>query len=267
MNWTSLHIFYFDNNKELLVKCIYNMYLNNFFDKFFYINYWDGGPHIRLRIANITKNEKEIIIKTIQKFIQENPSLSKISEKDYLITSNNFADKENSEILELQKNNTILEIEYKPEIDKYLNNEGVHISEDIFFISSLNSLTYLKNSPNKEMVYMHSLQFANYILKYFLNTKQTVLFLKEYERYWHSFSNSDIKSTKLIRIPHKKFAEFDDPFSKIKANFTHSEQMGFIFNYIHLTNNRLGIKPFEEAILSSILTKFWGDEYENKSNK
>ncbi|MDA6131158.1 hypothetical protein OSK38_27810, partial [Escherichia coli] len=77
-NWKAYHVFYHGNLDILIQQCIKpitkKLLSEGIAEKFFFIRYWEGGPHIRLRVNQLAedsyKNE-EIIVNQINKFLHE----------------------------------------------------------------------------------------------------------------------------------------------------------------------------------------------------
>lgn len=261
MKWSSLHIFYYDNVNILLTDCILKMYNKGYIDTFFFIRYWNGGPHIRLRIANKTSEQIIEIKKIVESYLKQYPSTIQLSNDEYNFKSAKFSNKEGMKALPLQKNNTIIETTYYPEMNKYIDNHALSLSENIFSISSIYALHILSNSNKKSELYYLSMQHTMYLLQYFIKEKATLdTFLENYFNYWQSFSEGQsIKVPKINIVVKKDFPEYNIYFEKIKKTYSYSEIQGLLFNYIHLFNNRLGINTKEEAFLAQCLLKYIRD--------
>jgi thiopeptide-type bacteriocin biosynthesis protein len=128
--WLSMYVFYTGDYENLLKtiirKFVEEKILHNLTDQFFFIRYWEKGPHLRLRfkgngenLNNYIKPELEALIK---KFLLENPS--EALEAD--LKGDN----------DLLPNNSIYYFEYEPETERYGGTAGVIISEKQFAASS-----------------------------------------------------------------------------------------------------------------------------------
>lgn len=94
-NWKAIYIYYYDNQDLLITNGIYPILKKYKITDFFFIRYWQHGPHIRLRLLNIDKNLFENIKLEINKFVKENPSKTRIDEEEYRKLSTDYAKKEN----------------------------------------------------------------------------------------------------------------------------------------------------------------------------
>ncbi|HDD0571703.1 TPA: hypothetical protein PD805_002643 [Staphylococcus aureus] len=261
MKWSSLHIFYYGNIDKLLTKCILKLYKNKYIDNFFFIRYWNGGPHIRLRVAEKNYNQILEIKKRITDYLNCYPSTAQLSKEEYTLKSTKFSKKENIKPLPLQENNTILEIPYYPEMNKYIDEHTLFLSEMIFSISSVYALDILNITNKKGELYYISMQHTMYMLKYFIKDN-TLLdkFLETYFKYWCSFSEiKSIKIPKISTLVEKDFSKYNSYFDILKQKHDYNELQGLLFNYIHLFNNRLGINTKEETFLAQCLLKYLKD--------
>lgn len=111
-------------------------------DQFFFIRYWERGPHIRLRFKGDKKTLenklKPYLDNYFKKYFKKNPSK-----------------RENPEWLKKlpkdQKwfpNNTIQYIEYEPETERYGGSKGILIAEKQFEASSKAVLSVMKESAD-----------------------------------------------------------------------------------------------------------------------
>lgn len=258
MKWSSLHIFYYGNVNMLLTNCILKLYKEKYINTFFFIRYWNGGPHIRLRIANKNYNQILEIKEIIKKYLNQYPSTVQLSNEEYTLKSDEFSTKEGIESLPLQDNNSILEIPYSPEMNKYIDENALYLSEMIFSISSIYALNILNTSNKKSELYYISMQHTMYMLQFFIKEdSQLAEFLENYFKYWRIFSEGKpIKVPKINRLISMEFLKYDSYFEILKKTYSNSEIQGLVFNYIHLFNNRLGIDTKEEAFLAQCLLRY-----------
>ncbi|MBY7665197.1 lantibiotic dehydratase C-terminal domain-containing protein [Staphylococcus agnetis] len=258
MKWSSLHIFYYSNLDTLLTDCILKLYKEEYIQTFFFIRYWNGGPHIRLRIADKNYNQILEIKEIIKEYLNKYPSMVQLSNEEYTLKSIGFSTKERVELLSLQNNNSILEMPYYPEKQKYIDENALYLSEMIFSISSVYALNLLNSSIKKSELYYVSMQHTMYILQFFIKENSKIVgFLESYFKYWNAFSEGKgIKVPKINKLISRGFLKYDPYFKNLKKMYNNNEVQGLIFNYIHLFNNRLGINTREEAFLAQCLIKY-----------
>ncbi len=132
--WLAAYLFYNGNWEDFLKKAV-NPFVNSIIEKkwadqYFFIRYWENGPHIRLRF----KGKQEILINKVK------------PELDQYFTSyfkKNLSEREDPEwvkhLAEKDKwfpDNTIQYIKYEPEIDRYGGPIAIEIAEKQFQASS-----------------------------------------------------------------------------------------------------------------------------------
>lgn len=204
MAWHSLHIFYHNQDKwDSLLLHIYRQ-LKNGFNKapsFFFIRYWEGGPHIRLRIKNINDYGEDQLKKNINNFFQLQPSTIEIDKKHFynqykvLISSD--------ENLDWYPNNSVQEIPYIPEVERYNGNEMMTLSELQFEYSSRYVLEFLQaTKPNLERKYNHSLYILSQIIRSMnLSLQHQIDFLRCYcIATLHSYAPNHVKDYCFLAV-------------------------------------------------------------------
>lgn len=102
--------------------------MNHLFSKFFFVRYFEDGPHLRLRFDQTEKDQRDTLIKTATTFFDE------------YISSLGTQYKE-SYSLQI--------VEYEPEVDRYGGPNGTAISESLFFESSKVVLALIAKSQGR----------------------------------------------------------------------------------------------------------------------
>ena len=146
-NWLSVHLFYSEPWESFLLKAVLP-YLNTVMntgiaEQYFFIRYWDRGPHIRLRfkaenavIENILKaNLKE----HFDNYFEAKPSVR--VEPEYPA---NFPTTQ-----KWISNNSMLFTDYEAEALRYGGEEGIVLAEDQFYASSNIVLQSIKAKEKK----------------------------------------------------------------------------------------------------------------------
>lgn len=131
--WLSLHLFYAQPWEKLILEVIKpvceNLLQQRLITQFFFIRYWEGGPHIRLRLkgeANVLKSKVDVTVRQhFLKFIKDHPSIRQEPVGINSLSVQSWYD-----------NNTIQSVAYKPETDRYGGLHGLPIAERQFGASS-----------------------------------------------------------------------------------------------------------------------------------
>jgi thiopeptide-type bacteriocin biosynthesis protein len=294
-SWISFYIYYNPPYDKLLISVfslIQKLKKQKILEKYFFIRYWENGPHLRLRLLVKAENRSRVIQlskKHINTFLKKTPS-------DYPHTK---------KYPEFQ--NEVKLIKYEPEFERYGGKESIQISESQFQLSSQIVFKILNNYG--DLSYDHSFYSA---LKYhILLIKSFGVVKKDAEILLTHFTNLWVNSI-LNRYPGydsienimKKFDNlyaaqktvFDAMIDQIKCEYKKKEKLSefwvsnikkihlllkktnnfqidtkFIYNdastreryinnllpsYIHMMNNRLGIPNQDEAFISYLIKKY-----------
>lgn len=142
--WLAAYIYYNEPWEEFLSKAmkpfIESTVASGDSDRFFFIRYWEKGPHIRLRFhgnANVLNEKvKPAIDEYFGSYFQNNPSLR--TDPEWL--------KEQPEEWQWYPNNSIQYIDYEPETERYGGPEAIIVAEKQFELSSKVILDIMEDS-------------------------------------------------------------------------------------------------------------------------
>jgi len=132
--YLSFYIFYGEPWEPLLVKAIHplmkKLLKDGLISQYFFIRYWERGPHIRLRLKKVNEiDEVELsatVLKELNSYVVKNPSK--------LLMTPGMEARQAAE--SWNANNQIVKIKYKPETSRYGGVEGLLLAELQFFASS-----------------------------------------------------------------------------------------------------------------------------------
>ncbi|RFS83512.1 lantibiotic biosynthesis protein [Actinomadura spongiicola] len=153
--WEAIHIFYASDPKPLLGECVAPLVEDlrgrGLLARYFFINYWLEGPHVRLRLKPITEEAapevRRIAEEAIDAFLARRPALYEV-DSDFLtgfyddMFRLEYSEEERvarygtDGRMPLRPNNSRHYIEYEPEYDKYGGPHGVELAEWHFEHSS-----------------------------------------------------------------------------------------------------------------------------------
>lgn len=287
-NWKAIYIYYYDNQDLLITNGIYPILKKYKITDFFFIRYWQHGPHIRLRLLNIDKNLFENIKLEINKFVKENPSKTRIDEEEYHKLSTDYAKKENiseESSSHMVPNNTLHDAAYVPEIEKFHGETGIIIAEEEFIYSSNLAMNVLNVAQKKQQKIYFGIAFVLSLLNTVIKEKsEKKYFMAIYREYWERYvklkshmktrmiSNitgytANLETINKINNLYKvnKFEKIHKSiFKKIASLSDNSNRTtyDFLMNFIHLFDNRIGVVPLEEIELLMICEKITEDNNE-----
>ncbi len=144
--YLSFYIYYAEPWESLLLGAVHPLVKKlvdqELITQYFFIRYWEQGPHLRLRLKKSpTATEAEvskIVLENLNNFILKYPSklfLSPEMEEHKLKES-------------WRNNNQVLSISYQPETARYGGQAGLPLAELQFFASSRVVLNELIETPN-----------------------------------------------------------------------------------------------------------------------
>lgn len=276
--WTSKHIFIHDYKlvdvflKENLLPLINRCAL----DKWFFIRYWQGGPHIRLRykikemqVKHDFEKELEDTLRDFQLEYQ-NEKFSEVSYDDRVVQLEGVKD------LKVYPNFSIQDILYVPEVARYGGEEAVSFTEELFSYSSeLASYVIQEIAWPKRYIIAFDVMFYSYKMAEKLGIAPArEVFFSNYNQVWSSFKDREelskiqgLLQTRLEQLENKESIPkvynkyFESMENNLKLIMEHQnvytkETMYYILiSHIHMLNNRLGLSPQNEYLLSRVFLK------------
>lgn len=325
MAWLSAHLFYNEPLETFLIKAV-NPYIKSVLktgiaESYFYVRYWEQGPHIRLRFKGEASALEEVLKPNLTEHFQAyfDAKPSEREEPDY---PENFPEE-----LHWLPNNSIAFQDYEPEVNRYGGIKGVAFSEGQFQLSSATVLNYLVENTKdenyheilgaairlhlgfaysigmnkEEMIAFFNMIFENWLPRSFEifkdNTpdevvvnkmKETIsLFEQSFEdqkeilipfhtelledlKTEESFESTDfnkwLKENRSLSLKMKEAAtsghlkERSDTYEISKELNAELSKNDFLLwniwaDYVHMTNNRLGIVNRDEAYLAYLIKR------------
>ncbi|MGX7828479.1 thiopeptide-type bacteriocin biosynthesis protein [Actinokineospora sp. 24-640] len=137
--WHSLHVHRYGGQDEFLVDGLAPV-LAPYRDSgavsgWFFLRYWKGGHHIRLRLRTTGEVVEEVAAK-LGSYLAEYPSGADFDAAGFAEAQPTMAALEDERVEEVQPPDTIRHAEYTPELAKYGGPRGVAAAEEFFERSS-----------------------------------------------------------------------------------------------------------------------------------
>lgn len=158
--WLSIHLFYHDDPVPLLLECIKpliaELRAQQAIERFFFIRYWQGGPHIRLRLlctrASLRESIQHMLEARVATFFTNHPSLTQIEHETYAryraaLGRREYAQEDQTP---LYPNNSFQYIPYEPEYERYGGVEAMPVVEGYFMQSSEIVFDLLQKGPSHD---------------------------------------------------------------------------------------------------------------------
>lgn len=139
--WKSYRVYYqfqpgYDGLILLLAEQLERLAALGRISKWFFLRYWEDGPHIRVRYLMDGELDEEELFDKVRAYIQRYPSIRKLSKEEYF-----QGHKFDGEPLELQnldwyEEGEIISKPYEPEVERYGGASLMPLAESLFMESS-----------------------------------------------------------------------------------------------------------------------------------
>src|SRR5690625_2617203 len=281
--WKSYYIYYynFDNYKhiiELIDDYCNDQKEKSNLKKWFFIRYWDGGPHIRLRIlVNKDAEFTTELFAEIADFIKENPSGRTITKEQYYQGMEDLKEP-NDTMMDIQAEGSIISSTYIPEIERYGGESLIEVNETIFMASSKLAAKILQKFNQQQFVLLlTSILVKRLAVHLFSYTEKRELadITGEVIDFWSErniFTNEHLlkflTDNKVVNDKLEKMLNTSEDIlsllnemeelilsfqSSVPKDYYHS----IVISQIHMLCNRLGVTPvYEKAIYENIKHEF-----------
>ena len=259
--WIGAYLYYPEPWEEFLVHGV-KPFVEIVFEKklveqFFFIRYWERGPHIRLRFkGNKNRLEKEVK-NTLEifftKYFEDHPSKRKKSKLYKKLPAKQ----------QWFPNHSIQHIEYKPEIARYGGPAGVLIAEEQFEASSRAVLSILEESEawNYEQALGYAIQLhLSFAFAMSMDLMQAKQFYSHIFQDWFVRSyrlRKDISEEGLTKYRDSTLKAFEEIFNNQKSTLIsyHKALWRALEKNIEFEQNWLNNWLNEMTIISNKLKK------------
>lgn len=292
-DWYSYHIFCYDTlQHEEVVLRIHSLMEKLMEDKkvlkWFFIRYWRGGPHIRVRYCSNEDINFQVHLKGIIQYIKINSKI-KLTKSQYYASQNIVEEDTAREDLPWYKDGECVNIAYEPEFERYGGINAMPFSESLFHLSTDLSVKIIKLTHGQNWVTKTIFSIAviislieQLIKERVIRYEQTELFNIGMEKWKETFRINEseeilqikqaIKSCTKVFLTLKEKLKNEIEFSALLDSHIElfknialrvEEQayfMSIVFSHIHMFNNRLGIFPTLEYCIFDVLSKQTGGE-------
>ncbi|WP_052889350.1 thiopeptide-type bacteriocin biosynthesis protein [Thermogemmatispora carboxidivorans] len=164
--WISAHLFYHGDLSALLVDCVQPLLTRleqrGLIASYFFVRYWQGGPHLRLRLLPQTANASESIMDEVRRaaagYFQQHPAPDSLDPGHYQEISSYLSLMEygRAESGPLYPNNSVHFLPYMPEYEHYGGQQAMPSIEEHFWKSSAIALALLCQGADRKQRTAHS---------------------------------------------------------------------------------------------------------------
>lgn len=144
--WVSAHLFYQGDLDDLLIRLVRplvdDLAADGLTDAYFYLRYWEGGPHLRLRLraadVGALPRLRDLVATRCTRYLRTRPSPDVLDPGEYTVMAAELARRERRTSYEttLRTNNTIAFVAYRPETWRYGTGRSLRAVERHFAASS-----------------------------------------------------------------------------------------------------------------------------------
>ena len=205
--WVSLHIFYAADSNPLLTDCVGPLVAQlrdaRLIERWFFIRYWLEGPHVRLRLLPSSGAADEVrqrAREALGQFLARRPALWEPETEDAgdmyksMFLAEYTQEEWNarygaSDRMIFQPNNSVQEIAYEPEFNRYGGPDGIEPAERHFECSSDTVIRLLgtTNAHVRPVLLGLSIQLMLVLARTFLESDDAVgRFFLRYRLSWES---------------------------------------------------------------------------------
>lgn len=289
--WTSFHLHYHEDQDRLLLglvePLVASLRTGGLADRFFFVRYPLGGPHIRLRLCcppGSTEPAAAAVLARSEQFLQEHPSRRSLEEE--IIRRYNrslLAQDRQEDDSAIYPDNFIREAPCRFEAERYGGDVLLEPSLDFFAVSSARSLELLRGGASAPSRRLHAA--LHLILRYGLG------FARDFEECLALLHRFPVVSRE--RVPPAVLSKGSQIYGQQKAAFLslmqrelealagclsqHSDvraahslalevqsadeptRQRIFASHLHMTANRIGLSNVEEVYVSTLLCQAGGD--------
>lgn len=156
--WISMHLFYHDHLGTVINHwvrpLVETLTQQHMIQRYFFIRYWQGGPHIRLRVlptnGETTTLIKQIVEEHAARLFATHPAQISLEPEAYQLATVALTEFEYGQDrrVPLYANNSLHAIAYEPEYQRYGGVAGLAVVEQHFMESSAIALDLIDRRPS-----------------------------------------------------------------------------------------------------------------------
>jgi thiopeptide-type bacteriocin biosynthesis protein len=154
--WRALYVHRYGSQDEFLVDSVAplvnSLSASGALHGFFFLRYWQGGHHIRLRLQVAEEESEKLVDESAAKlgtYLAEFPGTTSLDRSDFNEAQVTMAALEHADTETIHPPDTIRRGLYLPEHDKYGGTRGVAIAEELFESSSSLAIATLRKAPGE----------------------------------------------------------------------------------------------------------------------
>lgn len=196
-SWWSVHIFLFDPMAseacllEDVLPAVRTLVAEGKASGWFFIRYWEGGPHLRLRLANVGAADRQRFLKQLQPKVDMRRSAQPMTRESFY--GQHSFDGVPVDVAELPwfGDAHVAEISYEPETVRYGGPVALPVSEQLFTVSSelaVQIVAATRSDPAKRTGAAFALMLATAAAAVGKTGEEIAAFCENYASMWSQYS-------------------------------------------------------------------------------
>jgi hypothetical protein len=210
-DWLALHIFYHDHLKqdalllEGLLPEIRRLGEQGAYRKWFFLRYWEGGPHLRIRFFRADDTVEELVRRAASAFMTKHPPERLLTRDEYYRNHRFDGEPVDLDSLPWHENGSVILFPYFPELDRYGGLLAMPVSEDLFFASSELAVKIMRQTPAYPERVIRAMDIM-VLTALSLEVKPVELaeYFRHYARFWRRYLDDPEPAEERIRTSFAK---------------------------------------------------------------
>lgn len=293
-DWLSFHLYYYDGLLPPILGFVRPVVIDllqyDKIDRFFFIRYGLGGPHIRFRLQPLPGKDDEVrarVDRQAMEFLASTPSRSSLSREAVENSTRSILESDPHETDgTVYPDNTFMPVPFQPETNRYGGPELLAASLDFFSVSSMEALAFLDRHAatprSRQLPWIFRLLFRQAV-GFAANLNELNSLLGYAEISWGNlFGNIIEKADAVFEKQRDTFASLleeemricltasKEPTSRpvlldaacllgqVTRRLNPDRRWVIGGSQLHMTANRLLASNPEEVYLSRLLSRTWG---------
>ncbi|MCC3765523.1 thiopeptide-type bacteriocin biosynthesis protein [Glycomyces sp. TRM65418] len=192
-NWRALHVFCHRGKAAAdrlvtatIAPLARSLRAEGLIDRWFFIRYWEGGPHVRVRLAGPDKERLDRAQAMMRAALETPLSTEPAPRLDPVEFYQQFAiPADEARALEWNPDGRVVEAEYLPETDRYGGPDAIGPAEDLFHISSELAAAVIARTPGEQARTGVALDLLlGFVSAMYTTASESVRWLREYATMW-----------------------------------------------------------------------------------
>jgi len=219
-----LHIFYHHVMKqdaflnECLIPTIRTLQANGHCQDWFFLRYWEGGTHVRVRFLNPSSEVEAAVREAATAFMTAHPPEQELTREAYYANHTFDGEPVDVETLPWYPNGSVVKLPYEPEYKRYGGVHAMPIGEEVFRISSDAAAAVLAATPGEYQKRVSMAMDLMVLMAHCFGVDEDAMaqYFTRYYSYWQGFTpNAEEVRTKILESFERQSAQLVPRFKTL----------------------------------------------------